>query len=75
MPQGPVPSNQQQLGGPANLIQQSIFNRLYQSNPQFRQFADSVRGQDPQQAFQARGLDYSQFQNVDISQIRQLLGF
>lgn len=66
--------NPQQLGGPANLMQQMIFNKLYQSNPQFRAFADSMRGQDPQQAFQERGLDYSQFQNMDISQVKNMLG-
>ena len=75
MGQGPAPSNQQPLGGPANLMQQMIFNRLYQSNPQFRAFADSMRGQDPQQAFQERGLDYSQFQNIDANQIKRMLGF
>lgn len=74
MPQGPAPSNQQPLGGPANFMQQMIFNRLYQSNPQFRAFADSMRGQNPQQAFQERGLDYSQFQNMDITQVRRMLG-
>ena len=75
MGQGPVPNNQQQLGGPANLMQQMIFNKLYQSNPQFRAFADSMRGQNPQQAFQERGLDYGQFQNMDISQVKRMLGF
>lgn len=77
MPMGPGPMGQpnpQQLGGPANLMQQMIFNKLYQSNPQFRAFADSMKGQDPQQAFQERGLDYSQFQNMDISQVRNMLG-
>lgn len=75
MPQGPVPSNQQALGGPANLMQQFIFNKLYQSNPQFRAFADSMRGQDPQRAFQERGLDYSKFQSMDVNQVKQMLGF
>lgn len=74
MPQGPGPSNPQQLGGPANFMQQMIFNKLYQSNPQFRAFADSMRGQNPQQAFQERGLDYNQFQNMDINQVRRMLG-
>lgn len=73
-PQGPAPSNPQQLGGPANFMQRMIFNKLYQSNPQFRAFADSMRGQNPQQAFQERGLDYNQFQNMDINQVRRMLG-
>ena len=74
---GPGPMgqpNQQPLGGPANIMQQMIFNTLYQSNPQFRAFADSVKGQDPQQAFQERGLDYSQFQNMDVGQVKNMLG-
>ena len=74
MPQGPEPSNPQQPGGPANFMQQMIFNKLYQSNPRFRAVADSVRGQNPQQAFQERGLDYNQFQNMDINQVRRMLG-
>lgn len=72
---GPAPANQQPLGGPANLMQRMIFNRLYQSNPQFRAFADSMRGQNPQEAFQQHGLDYSQFQNMDIGQVKRMLGF
>ena len=76
MPQGrQAPSNPQPLGGPANLVQQMIFNRLYQSNPQFRAFAEQMRGKDPQQAFQERGLDYSQFQGIDINQVRRMVGF
>lgn len=76
MGQGPVPQpNQQTPGGPANFMQQMIFNRLYQSNPQFRAFADSMRGQNPEQAFRERGLDYSQYQNMDPGQIKRMLGF
>ena len=47
---------------------------LYQRNPQFRQLADSVRGQSPMQAFQERGYDYNQAQNMGVDQIRQLFG-
>ena len=76
MGQGPsLQPNQQTLGGPGNFVQQMIFNKLYQTNPQFRAFADSMRGKDPQQAFQERGLDYSQFQNMDINQVKHMLGF
>ena len=75
-PQGPMGQPSQPMqAGPGNLVQQMIFNRLYRSNPQFRAFADSMRGQDPQQAFQERGLDYSQFQNMDIGQVKRMLGF
>ena len=67
----PGPAN----GGPLGSIQQMIFNRLYQSNPQFRNFADSMQGKTPEQAFQEQGLDYSQFQNVNPNQIMNMLGF
>lgn len=39
----------------------AVYQQMYQSNPQFRQFADSVKGKTPEQAFQERGLDYNQF--------------
>ena len=68
----PGPINQ---GGPGNLVQRMIFNRMYQSNPQFRQFADSMQGKSPEQAFQEQGLDYSQFQNISPAQIKNMLGF
>lgn len=45
--------------GPSNLI----FNQMYQNNPQFRQFADSMRGKTPDQAFRENGLDFNQFKN------------
>lgn len=71
---GPInpPMNQ---GGPGNIIQRMIFNRMYQNNPQFRQFADSMQGKTPEQAFQEQGLDYSQFQNINPAQIKNMLGF
>ena len=67
----PGPINQ---GGPAQLMQNMIFGKLYQTNPQFRQFADSMRGKTPEQAFQEQGLDYSQYQNIDPMQIKQQFG-
>ena len=72
----PGPTNHQmnQGGGPGGLIQQMIFNRMYQSNPQFRQFADSMQGKTPEQAFQEQGLDYSKFQNINPAQIKNMLG-
>lgn len=71
---GPI-NPQMNQGGPGNLVQRMIFNRMYQSNPQFRQFADSMQGKSPEQAFQEQGLDYSQFQNISPAQIRNMLGF
>lgn len=45
--------------GPSNVL----FNQMYQNNPQFRQFADSMRGKTPDQAFRENGLDFNQFKN------------
>lgn len=74
--QGPTGQpNPQVQAGPDNPMQRMIFNMLYQRNPQFRQFADSVRGQDPQQACQQMGVDYNQLQNIDVNQVKQMLGF
>jgi len=42
----------------------AVFNRMYNSNPNFRQFADSVRGMSPEEAFRQNGLDFSQFRNM-----------
>lgn len=39
------------------------YAQLYQSNPQFRQFADSMRGKTPEQAFRENGLNYEDFRN------------
>ena len=61
--------------GPGNFIQRMIFNKMYQSNPQFRQFADSMQGKTPEQAFREQGLDYSQYQNINPAQIKSMLGF
>lgn len=47
------------LGNP-----QAAFNQMYQSNPHFRQFADSMRGKTPEQAFRENGLDYNQFRTL-----------
>ena len=73
MPTGPMAG--QTNGGPMNFMQRMIFNKLYNSNPQFKQFADSMQGKTPEQAFQEQGLDYSQFQNVNPNQIKNMLGF
>lgn len=39
---------------------QALYNHLYQSNPQFHAFADSVRGKTPEEAFREHGLDYDE---------------
>ena len=42
---------------------EAVFNHMYQSNPDFRQFANQVRNMTPEQAFQQNGLDFNQFRN------------
>lgn len=72
---GPINQPQQMQNGLGGILQNMIFNRLYQSNPQFKNFADSMQGKTPEQAFQEQGLDYSQFQNISPAQIKDMLGF
>lgn len=43
---------------------ETVFNQMYQSNPDFRQFANQVRNMTPEQAFQQNGLDFNQFRNL-----------
>ena len=58
----PILSQFQQLRqqGSSNFL----FNQMYQSNPQFKQFADSMQGKTPEQAFREQGLDFNQFKNM-----------
>ena len=60
--------------GPMAAMQRMIFNKMYSSNPQFRQFADSMQGKNPEQAFREQGLDYNQYRNVDPAQIKNQFG-
>lgn len=71
----PAPTNPINQSGPGSILQRLIFNKMYQNNPQFRQFADSMQGKTPEQAFQEQGLDYSQYQNITPAQIKTMLGF
>lgn len=64
-----------QINNPMNAMQQMIFNKLYNSNPQFRQFADSMQGKTPEQAFQEQGLDYNQYRNIGPEQMQNMFGF
>lgn len=43
---------------------QQMFDQMYKQDPQFRDFANSVKGKTPEQAFQERGLDFGQFRNM-----------
>lgn len=40
---------------------EAVFNSMYNGDPEFRKFADSVRGKTPEQAFGQYGLDFSKF--------------
>lgn len=51
--------NQIRKAGPSNIL----FNQMYQNNPQFKQFADSMKGKTPEQAFNEHGLNFDQFKN------------
>lgn len=42
----------------------SLYNQMYQSNPQFKQFADSMQGKTPEQAFKEYGLDFNKFKGM-----------
>ena len=52
--------NQIRKAGPSN----AVFNQMYQNNPQFKQFADSMQGKTPEQAFRENGLDFNQFRKM-----------
>lgn len=63
----PQPGNQGIFG----LIKQlksggaeQMFNQMYQSNPQFRDFANSMKGKSPEQAFRENGFDFNSFKNM-----------
>ena len=43
---------------------QALFNNMMQSNPQFRQFAQSMQGKTPEQAFKEFGLDYDEVRGL-----------
>ena len=40
-----------------------IFQAMYNSNPQFRQFVDDNKGKSPEQIAQENGVDLRQLQN------------
>lgn len=40
-----------------------LFNKMYNDNPDFRRFADTVRGMSPEEAFSQYGLDFNNFRN------------
>ena len=44
---------------------QQMFDNLYSTNPQFRDFANSMKGKTPEQAFRENGFDYNQFRGMN----------
>ena len=70
MPITNQPTQQNQM----NPMERMIFEKLYQSNPQFREFANSVKNMSPEQSFRDRGLDYNQYKNIDPNQSRNAFG-
>lgn len=43
---------------------QVLYDQMYSTNPQFRQFADSMRGKSPEEAFRENGMDYDQIRQM-----------
>lgn len=41
-----------------------LFDQMYSSNPQFREFADSMKGKNPEDAFRDNGYDYGQIRSL-----------
>lgn len=41
-----------------------MFDQMYQSNPQFRDFANSMKGKTPEQAFRENGFDFDQVKGM-----------
>ena len=41
-----------------------LYNKMYNENPEFKKFADSMNGKTPEQAFSENGLDFNKFKNL-----------
>lgn len=52
--------NELKKQGPSDFV----FNQEYMSNPRFKQFADSVKGKTPEQAFGEFGRNFDQFRHL-----------
>lgn len=71
MPSSLFPKNQNnlfsainQLKSMANGNPEALYNHMLQTNPQFKAFAESMRGKTPEQAFQEFGYDFNQAKNL-----------
>lgn len=49
---------------PSQEAPDTLFNRMYRDNPEFRKFADSVRNKTPEEAFRQYGLDFDRFRHM-----------
>lgn len=43
---------------------QALFNNMMQNNPQFKQFAQSMQGKTPEEAFKQYGLDFNEIKGM-----------
>ena len=43
---------------------QALFDNMMQSNPQFKQFAESMQGKTPEEAFKQYGLDFNEIKGM-----------
>ena len=50
-------------------IFETIYNRMYRSNPQFRDFANQARGKSIEEVCAQHGIDPSQVRNMDQSKL------
>jgi hypothetical protein len=62
--QNPIMGMLQSLRGAMGGDPQALFDQMYQSNPQFRDFANSMKGKDPKQAFAENGFNYDQIRGM-----------
>lgn len=43
---------------------QALFNNMMNNNPQFKQFAQSMQGKTPEEAFKQFGLDFNEIKGM-----------
>lgn len=48
----------------ANGPSDALYNDLYKNNPSFKNFANSLQGLTPEQAFSKYGLNFNQFNHL-----------
>lgn len=50
-----------------------VYDWMYNSNPQFRDFANSMKGKSIDQAFAEKGLNYNDYKNMSDEDIIALM--